>query len=104
MFDFLRKQAPGANGGTNRQRYRTRPPITIGFEELEGRDMLSAGVALTIIPTETRPLIRMPRPYFGSIDPESRPVVTIPRRVEPEVSGPDRPARLWPLGGRFRMG
>ncbi len=101
MFHFARKRAPGARGEGDRRR--PRPPITIGFEQLEGREMLSAGIALSIIPAETRPLSIMPRPYIGTMDPESRPIVMLPRRDRSDDPGPDGPAGLWPPGGRFRM-
>lgn len=100
MFDFRKNR-----GRTDRQApaeiRRVRPPVTIGFEQLEGREMLSTGVVRTIIPTESRPLLSMPRPYIGSINPEAP--VSIPIRIEPATPKPEAsPAGLWPPGGRFR--
>jgi hypothetical protein len=80
---------------------RSRAPITIGFEQLEGREMLSTGVALTIIPNETRPLSSMPRPYVGSFNPDTPLRVSYRPQTDEPISE-RRPARLRPLGGRFR--
>jgi hypothetical protein len=101
MFHFLRKSRIVPRNGEGRQL--ARGPITIGFEQLEVREMLSPGLALTIIPTDTRPLLSMPRPYVANFDPEAERAVTVsltPRR-EPEEN--DRLAGLWPFGGRFRF-
>src|SRR5438309_10418208 len=81
MFDFARRRDAGGKTSTGRRG--PRPPITIGFEQLEGREMLSSGVALTIIPTESRPLMSMPRPHVGSFNPEAS-TVSIRPRDEPD--------------------
>jgi hypothetical protein len=96
MFDFGRRKA-------KTDRRARRRPVTIGFEQLEVREVCSAGVALTIIPTEPRPLTAMPRPQVGSFDPQAeRPVMVVmtPRR-EPVKRG--EPGPSWPLGRRFRF-
>jgi hypothetical protein len=99
MLNPWKRRDTAGHRSTNHRR--SRAPITIGFEQLEGREMLSTGVALTIIPTETRPLMSMPRPYVGSFRPDSPAMVSYrPQSEEPEPES--RPHRLWPLGGRFR--
>jgi hypothetical protein len=101
MFDFLGRGKPGRRG-------KGRGPVTIGFEQLEGRELLSAGLSLTIIPSGQPPLASMPRPIVGSLDPESdgpRIIpVAMPVRVKVRVEPTRRRGPIWPLGGRFRMG
>ena len=76
----------------------------IGFEQLEGREMLSGGIALTIIPTSNRPPASMPRPQFGSFNPSSPLVVIYRADREDRNEVITSPGGLWPMGGRFRMG
>ena len=66
--------------------------------------MLSSGVALTIIPTDTRPLTSMPRPYVGTFNPEASRAVMVAMTPRPKPDGTGWSRRLWPPGGRFRMG
>jgi hypothetical protein len=103
MFDFLGRHKADRRASSDRRQ--VRGPVTIGFEQLEGREMLSAGLCLTIIPSRIPPLARMPRPVVGSIDPEADGEGAIKslaaQKVRPE---PDRRwTRPWPLGGRFRL-
>jgi hypothetical protein len=101
MFRFSKKTGIVSRKVTEPRR--VRGPVVIGFEQLEVRELLSPGVSLTIIPTETRPLLVMPRPYVTTFDPEAERAVTvslIPRR-EPEEAG--GPSGLGPLGRRFRF-
>jgi hypothetical protein len=100
MFHFARRRDAGGKASTGRRGPRS--PITIGFEQLEGREMLSSGVVLTIIPTESRPLMSMPRPCIGSFNPEASTGLTVSITPRDEPDEP-RTFRLWPLGGRFRM-
>jgi hypothetical protein len=103
MFDFLGRQKK-----TNRRAtiayHKGRGPVTIGFEQLEVREMLSSGLAVTIVPSGLPPLASMPRPIIGSFNPESggegRVEPTLKVRHEPDL----RWMRPWPLGGRFRFG
>jgi hypothetical protein len=99
MFDFARKRAAGSGSGAGADRPRSRRPVIIGFEQLEGREMLSAGLSVTIIPDPARPLMNMPRPYIGSYNPEgsSTPRVSMtPRAVDEELFQP------CPYRGRSR--
>jgi hypothetical protein len=103
MFDFLGRRK--ADRRTPADRRRGRGPVTIGFEQLEGRALLSSGIVLTVIPSGFPPLANMPRPIVGSIRPEADgegPFAgTI--RLKVEWPAPDRRrSRLWPLGERFR--
>ena len=66
--------------------------------------MMSAGVALTIIPTDLRPLLSMPRPYVGTFNPESDRPITVSMASRPRPGGPKPSPRPWSSGGRFRMG
>jgi hypothetical protein len=102
MFDFARKRAVGSRSETAADRPRSRQPVTIGFEQLEGREMLSTGLFLTIIPDPSRPMMTMPRPYIGSLNPESSASTAV--SMAPRVDPPEdrEPARPWLLGGRFR--
>ena len=101
MFHFASKRAAGSKGEAESGRPSRRPPVTIGFEQLEGREMLSAGVCLTIIPDSPGPLMSMPRPYVGSFNPES-PTASRAPRPDPLDDREPAPTRPWPLGGRFR--
>ena len=99
MFHFARKRAAGSKGEGGADRPRSRQPVIIGFEQLEGREMLSAGLSMTIIPDPARPLMNMPRPCIGSYNPEAsaRPRVSMtPRAVDDERVPPCSP---W---GRLR--
>jgi hypothetical protein len=93
MFDFRKTRAVS----------RRRRPVTIGFEQLEVREMCSSGVSLTIIPTETRPLLSMPRPYLGSFDPQAERPITVALKPRREVEDRVSPLGLWHLGVRFRF-
>lgn len=79
-------------------------PITIGFEQLEGREMLSAGISVTIAPSVGPPLPSMPRPIVGRLNPadtgEAATVSVNYRPAEPEWPW----SRPWPLGRRSRFG
>jgi len=99
MFHFARKRAAGSRGEAGADRLRSRRPVIIGFEQLEGREMLAAGLSVTIIPDPSRPLMDMPRPYIGSYNPETptAPRVSMaPRAVDDEL------IRSSPPWGRFR--
>jgi hypothetical protein len=99
MFHFARKRAAGSRSEAGANRPRTRQLVVIGFEQLEGREMLSAGLSVTIIPDPARPLMNMPRPYIGSYNPEasSTPRVSMtPRAVEDDLVQP------CPFRGRLR--
>jgi hypothetical protein len=101
MFHFWNQFSNNRPDPTDR---RPRGPITIGFEQLEEREMLSSGIVLSIIPTESRPLMSMPRPYIGSFNPESERAVTVRYSPEPVNSATTlpRPSRFRSLGSRFR--
>ena len=103
MFDFWKDRRSTGRTASSPHR-RSRGPITIGFEQLEGRELLSVGVSVTIIPTDPRPLLSMPRPYVGSFRPEAEApvVVSVKLRREPEDQKKRPGHRPWPLGGRFR--
>ena len=105
MFDFLGRRKADRRGSGDRRRGRA--PVTIGFEQLEGREMLSAGLAVTIIPSGLPPLASMPRPVVGSINPEAGGEGSVPVRIKSAIR-PDpargRWTRPWPFGGRFRQG
>ena len=66
--------------------------------------MMAAGVVLTIIPTDLRPLLSMPRPYVGTFNPESSRAITVSMTPRSNPVTPEPAPRPWPLGGRFRMG
>lgn len=109
MFDFLGRRKPDFRGSGERRK--VRGPVTIGFEQLEGRELLSSGLSLTIIPSSQPPLASMPRPIVGSIDPEadgqgmsltSRMPIQIKVKIHPEPAR--RRSHFWSLGHRFRLG
>ena len=100
MFEFLGRRESSRR--TSCHRPRVRPPITIGFEQLEGREMLSAGMVRAIIPAPTAPLRSMPRPIVGRLDPEAEGEVVDPPK--PRLASGFRWSRPWPIGGRFRLG
>jgi hypothetical protein len=102
MFDFLGRRKAVRRSPTDHRR----GPITIGFEQLEGREMLSSGVALSIIPSGPSPLRSMPRPIVGSFNPESPTAIPSPTIRKPldDEEGPGPRFGSWPLGGRFRVG
>jgi len=64
--------------------------------------MPSSGVAVTIIPTDLRPLLSMPRPYISTFDPESPRAITVSMPTRPGPDAPGLPARAWLFGRRFR--
>jgi hypothetical protein len=102
MFDFARKRAAGSRSETAADRPRSRQPVTIGFEQLEGREMLSAGLFLIIIPDQSRPMMTMPRPYIGSFNPESPASTMVAMTPRTDPSDDREPDHPWPLSGRFR--
>ena len=106
MFNF-----PGGRGRDHRvstDRRLARGPVTIGFEQLETRETLSTGLALTIIPSRVPPLASMPRPIVGSVNPEADADGWVagpgPIRVTMEPEPEWRWTRPRSIGGRFRMG
>jgi hypothetical protein len=103
MFDFLGRPRADRRASMGPRQGR---PITIGFEQLEGREMLSVGIAVTIAPSCNPPLPSMPRPIVGRLDPtdtgEARPLAV---RYRTANSDPEfRWSRPWPLGRRSRFG
>jgi hypothetical protein len=96
---WKRRDTTGLRSTKHRQ---SRAPITIGFEQLEGREMLSTGVALTIIPTETRPLLSMPRPYVGTFNPEAKIAISVSTKPGTDSKARKANPNLWPTCGRFR--
>jgi hypothetical protein len=104
MFDFLGRRKVDRRPSADRRRGRA--PVVIGFEQLEGREMLSSGMAVSLIPSGSPPLRSMPRPMVGSFDPESPTAIPAPTFRKPldEEAGPGPRFGTWPLGGRFRFG
>ena len=100
MFAFLgdRKASHWAPSGR-----RPRGPVTIGFEQLEGREMLSAGVCRSLIPADPRPLASMPRPIVAAFDPTAMTPPQARPRPDVDEEGPGPQVGSWPLGGRFRF-
>jgi len=99
MFHFARKRAAGSRSEAGADRPRSRQPVIIGFEQLEGREMLATGLSVTIIPDPSRPLMDMPRPYVGSYNPEAP---TAPRASMTPRAVDDELIRSCPPWGRFR--
>jgi hypothetical protein len=101
MFHFAKRRAAGSKSEAESDRPRSRQPITIGFEQLEGREMMSAGLCMIIIPDPSWPMMSLPRPYVGSFNPES-PTVSMTPRADPAQDREPAPTRLWTMRGRFR--
>jgi hypothetical protein len=104
LFNVLGRR--GVKRRDSADRRREKGPVTIGFEQLEGRDLLSSGIALTIIPSRLPPLASMPRPIVGSVNPEAEGegAAVRPFRVIMEPEPDRRWTRPGSLGGRFRLG
>jgi hypothetical protein len=102
MFDFLGRRKTDRRASTDRRR--VGGPITIGFEQLEGREMLSSGLAVVIIPAGLPPLRSMPRPLIGSFNPEAGGEAATAPSPRPAPGHRELRSRRWPLSERFRLG